>query len=453
MTAARRALVAATAALLTACAPAGAQAAFTRAFTLGVGPNPNEAIARTADGRLHIIYQTTSATSPAPTGLATAYLSPSGKLSAAVQALSGWTPALPGLAALPGGGLLAAFGAVSPANVSSLWTIASSDGGLTWSPPSQAYSTVAQAYGANVNALASAATPILTLAVAGGITTQQGTATDAPSSLLTDASDDFASSPNAAVDGASGAVIVSWQSSAGSGGDYLREVAPTLGAAVKVPGQEKGEVQVAGRSAGATGVYAPYTVDGSHVRLFQYGGGTVAVGSYKGVGASALGVAQSSDGRLWVMWGDDNGVVVTRSNKAVTRFEPIQRLKPSSLTLYRVYGDGQLGPLDLLVDQLPKADEHAPGGFYTRVLPLLSVQHSVTVKHDKQGKVSGFKLSVKVTDAGDAVAGAKVKVGAKTVTTGKTGGAALNFSAGAATAKQLEVTAPTYRAWTGSVKL
>ena len=43
------------------------------------------------------------------------------------------------------------------------------------------------------------------------------------------------------------------------------------------------------------------------------------------------------------MWADDSGggVAVTRSNKAVTRFEPIQHLKLKSAVIYRVSGDGR----------------------------------------------------------------------------------------------------------------
>ena len=46
------------------------------------------------------------------------------------------------------------------------------------------------------------------------------------------------------------------------------------------------------------------------------------------------------------MWGSDaipGAVAVTRSNKAVTRFEPIQRIKLNSGSLYRLSGDGRLG--------------------------------------------------------------------------------------------------------------
>ena len=89
------------------------------------------------------------------------------------------------------------------------------------------------------------------------------------------------------------------------------------------------------------------------MRLLRYGGGTVAVGSLASATPAALGVATGIDGRIWVMWGSDNGnIAVTRSNKAVTRFEPIQQLSDKIVTLFHLAGDGRLGPLDLLADQL-----------------------------------------------------------------------------------------------------
>lgn len=444
------ATTAALAAGLSATAPAAAHVSFQRVFTLGVGPYANEALARTANGSLHVMYQTTTGTSPAPTGLATRVISTAGKLSPAVQALSGWTTSTPGLAVAPGGTLLGAFGAVSPSNVSSMWTIASSDGGQTWSAPAQTPTAVAQAYGANLNVQMLGTMPVFTLAVSGGITTQQGASAASPSALLVDSSDNFAADVNSAVD-ASGEVIVSWDSLAGSGGDFIREAAPQLGPVQRAPGGFKNELQLAARSVGG-GVFAPYTTDGAHVRLLRYGGGTVSVGRLAGVSAKALGAASGPAGRIWVMWGDDSGIALTRSNRAVTQFEPIQHLTPGSFTLYRIYGDGLLGPLDLFVDQIPKSDIHAPGGFYARVLPILTVTPSVKALHNKQGKVTGYAVAIMVADAGDAVKGATVTVGGKSATTGQSGRAQFGFGAGAGVAP-VKVTAPTYQAYSGRVTL
>ena len=97
----------------------------------------------------------------------------------------------------------------------------------------------------------------------------------------------------------------------------------------------------------------------------------------------------ASSGRIWVMWGNaavGGGVAVTRSNMAVTRFEPIQRLKLKSGSLYRLSGDGRLGPLDLLVDQIPDVSPIQPAGsFYGRVLPELSASHFGAQGQRRQG--------------------------------------------------------------------
>jgi hypothetical protein len=198
----------------------------------------------------------------------------------------------------------------------------------------------------------------------------------------------------------------------------MRQVAPSLGTPQKMPGQIRNELVLSGRDAGA-GVFAAYTQDGSSVRLQRYGGGSVAVGKLRGVTPAKLGTATGLAGRIWVIWGDDNGVAVTRSNKAVTRFEPIQRTRPDSAGLLRLSGDGRLGPLDLLVDQIPNGNPIPPSGtFYARVLPQLSAK----------AKVKKHKLTVKVTDAGDAVAGAKVKAAGKKATTNAKGTAVLKLS-------------------------
>lgn len=151
----------------------------------------------------------------------------------------------------------------------------------------------------------------------------------------------------------------------------MRAAAPTLGSATKAPGKTRDELVIASRDTGP-GVFGAYTPDGSHVRLLRYGGGTVAVGKLKGVDANVMGVATGLGGRIWVMWGQDGmPVAVTRSNKAVARFEPIQRVNPDPFTLYRLSGDGRLGPLDLFVDQIPSSKKTIPpsGTFYARVLP------------------------------------------------------------------------------------
>ena len=124
----------------------------------------------------------------------------------------------------------------------------------------------------------------------------------------------------------------------------------------------------------------------------------MAVGSLTGVTPKTIGTATGLDGRVWVMWGDENGgLALTRSNKAVTQFEPIQLVKPNpgDFSLYRIGGDGRLGPLDLLVEMIPEANNKTlpPGTFHARVLPELNATNS-TVTLTQNGKTTGYKLTV-----------------------------------------------------------
>jgi hypothetical protein len=150
----------------------------------------------------------------------------------------------------------------------------------------------------------------------------------------------------------------------------------------------------------------------------------VRVGSVSKTQAKDLGVATGPQGRIWVMWGDDGGggVNVTRSNKAVNGFEPIQHLNPKSAVLYRISGDGRLGPLDLLVDQIPDTGTlQPPAVFYARVLAELSARLSVASIKNKHGQVIAHVLRITVTDAGDRVPGAVVTARGAHKTTDATG--------------------------------
>src|SRR4051794_34192288 len=395
---------------------------FTRVDSISVGTDPNYGLVRTPDGLLHLVFQTSSGGAQ-PDGLATRTISPGGALGSQVQALAGWNATRPGLLRLPNGTLQAVFGAIDPDQMTpgSVWGIASSDGGATWSPPADVgtdRNDEALVYASDMTAaLAGGSTPVVTMAAAGNVLAQLGLGSGSTAEPATDASNNSAGDVDSAADGGTGQVVASWQSNAGSGGDFVRAIAPSLGTTEQWPGQLRNEVVIAGRDKGP-GIFAAYTAGGASVRLQRYGGGSVAVGKLRGIVPTKLGTATGVDGRIWVLWGDDNGVAVTRSNKAVTRFEPIQRTRPDSAGLLRLSGDGRLGPLDLLVDQIPNGNPIPPGGtFWARVLPELSAT----------AKVKKHKLTVTVTDAGDAVSGATVKASGKSAKTNAKGIATLKL--------------------------
>jgi hypothetical protein len=175
----------------------------------------------------------------------------------------------------------------------------------------------------------------------------------------------------------------------------------------------------------------------------------VAVGSRAGTTAKVLGVATGIDGRIWVMWGDDSGggIAVTRSNKAVTSFEAIQHFDPDSFTLWRLAGDGRLGPLDLIVHQMPNAKGSVPPSEarYARIRPLLTATFSKTPVKNKKGAIIAVKVVVKVTDAGDAVPNATVIVGKKKQSTNASGKATFVLPGQGGVKVRVTITAPTYR--------
>ena len=426
---------------------------FHRLATLNSGSTPQFGLVRTPDGTLHMVWQTGTPTG-GPRGVASISISAGGKIGTEVQALSNWDAGIPGLVA-QNGSLEALFGGISPGNVSGVWGVTSSDGGTTWSAPARVSGggpTESLAYGSDVTAVLAGSTPIMTLPQAGNLVVQRGLGAGMPSSQVNDTAHGALGGVSTAVDSATGEAVASW-SSLNANADVIQGVSPSVGSPQTVPGPLKNSVVLAGRDTGA-GVFAAYSPDNTHVRLLRYGGGSVAVGSRAGTTAKVLGVATGIAGRIWVMWGDDSGggIAVTRSNKAVTRFEAIQHFDPNSFSLWRLAGDGRLGPLDLIVHQTPntKASPLRAEAQYARILPLLTATLSKTPIKNKKGKTIAWKVVVKVTDAGDAVPNALVTLGKTKKSTNGSGIATFTVQGGKV---GLTITAPTYHVLTTSVSL
>jgi hypothetical protein len=457
----RRALLGAVAAMvLVLGAPAAGMAAvkFTRVGTIPGTGGAVYTFMRTSDGTLHIVRP---ASDNGAQGLTADAISPSGAIQAPVSALStDWGASVPGLLTLPNGSLEAFFGAAAPGTSdSSAWGITSSDGGQTWAAPVDIRSGPLEdlAYSAQFRAEMNGTTPVLILTVAGTVVVQQGLGQNTPTYQVTNSTDGIGSDTESAVDAGTGQVVASWDSvQSVNGGDYIQTVAPSAGTPDKVPGQSRDYEVVAGRDKGP-GVFGAYTTDAKHVRLLRYGGGTVAVGSLASVIPAALGVATGIDGRIWVMWGSDSGsLAVTRSNKAVTKFEPIQRLSDKIVTLFHLAGDGRLGPLDLLADQLADTNPLLPTGVYhARVLPELSAAVKVgTISATKNKKaVTAHALTVAVTDAGDSVSGATITVKGHVKETSSKGVAEITLPGAGTGTVTVTVTAPTYQKLTATAKL
>jgi hypothetical protein len=216
--------------------------------------------------------------------------------------------------------------------------------------------------------------------------------------------------PQLATDGGTGGVVMSWLSNGRESGTYVKQVLPSPGPMESLPsGLTEGSSGIAARI-GAPGTFVAYTGGTDQtVRLHEYRAATsiVTKGPYR-----VAKVFAAPEGRLWMLWGDANsGVFVTRSNKAVTRWEPAQRLPlPPNLTaFYNAQGEGSAGPLDAFVDLLIGTTDR--GFWRTHVLPRDSLAASVSYQTGGSGGRSrSTHVSFQLTDAGDSVKGAIIAV-------------------------------------------
>jgi len=214
-------------------------------------------------------------------------------------------------------------------------------------------------------------------------------------------------------------------------GLWTQEVsaAGLVGSAVHVPGSSSPDSLTAVRPGqraaltgriGAGGVYlaygAGYPTFGT-VQLLRLGRRPVAVARSSRI--EHVGIAPGPGGRLWLFWSTGDGYVVTRSNRSATRFESVTRVALPNVgaTTYGLYGEGSAGALDLVA--------HAGSGasipdWHTQVLPRLSLTVLFSREERKGGQLLR-RLSLRVTDAGDPVQGAAVKVGGRTLRTAANG--------------------------------
>jgi hypothetical protein len=418
--------------------------------------------ARTADGTFHVVIDQNTNWGDSYSGIAAFSITASGHVGPAVQALN-WNgccaEGIPGLTVMPDGSLEATWGGY-PFGSDGPWGISSTNGGATWSSPTNIGSGSMQFGDSHVPVGLSNSTPVLVAGCCGGIVIQQGFGPGSPTSQITNNTDGCAGNTDIAEDAATGAAIVGWDSCDGSGGHWFQQVAPTLGTAQKAPVPTQygsGEpLIIAGRDAGP-GVFAAYPANygnTSHMRLLRYGGGSVAVGSARHLHANVWGVATSSHGRIWVMWWGQNTktgkyeIAVTRSNNSDSGFEPIQVFAFNYFSLYTLSGDGRLGPLDMLISGQPGGTGAIFGIYYARVIPVLSA--SVHVARLSAHK---FKLKVRVTDAGDAVSGAAVSANGKSKTTNGSGRAKLKVHGSPGHHDTVTINAPGYRTLKETVRL
>jgi len=237
-------------------------------------------------------------------------------------------------------------------------------------------------------------------------------------------------SAQAAVDQVTGQAYVAWASTAAGGSGVFVQAVDRSGpdhpkvfatgsankkrTAAVLP---DGRVALAART-GNPGVYVAYTSGFPTVRgvdLLRVGARTLVL-AVKAPGASHVMLAPGPQGRLWLAWSRGGTIFAARTNRDVTRLGPLRRvsIRKGSKLVDELQGDGYAGPLDIVAN-LANRDDSAHV-WHEQVLPGLTLK--ITAAAPAAGVT---KYVFRVTDAGEPVENATVKVGAQTLTTGLAG--------------------------------
>lgn len=234
-----------------------------------------------------------------------------------------------------------------------------------------------------------------------------------------------------ATDRETGEVWAAWYDQ-GKGGVWARRLLPSMTPPQRAPGSVNGAgdsldpgQSVALVAPPGGGIFAGYCVgypSCTSARVWEVGtDATVTIPGTKGLRRVAL--SSGPAGRVWAAWYGGTTVFASRSNTKVTKFGPPQKLgtPPQTSFVYKLAIEGSLGRGDVLVNA------GSTGGvfnvWHTQVLPGLTLSASPMKWDGDASKVVTFT----VTDAGQAVGNATVKVGAKTCTTGSGGTCKLSF--------------------------
>ncbi len=420
--------LAACAALLAAGpAHAGKPGSWSRVSATNVFNFAEPGLARTGDGVLHVVWHHPK--NAMAQELVHTSISPSGSVGPSTVIQTGWNALnpQPALVRTPTGGLALFFSGLhstnsgDPLNSGHLLGSFADAAGRSWSAPQFASTGSANAG--------------ITAAVAkdGSFVTATGDPGNFFNFGLGGAGIKYQSGccvydPGIGVDAASGAVVLGWFSNlANHQGLYTQVItsAGPVGSPALAPGsatanranalQPLQRTPVTGRL-GADGVFLAYGAgypSFTRVNLLRVGGKPITVA--KGADMRDVSVVAALQGRLWVMWDRAGKYYAARSNPSATRFGPAIKIKPPPKTVstFGLWGDGSLGGLDLLASV---GTLNSVAIWHTQVLPGLSARKSVRKLNSKARRVT-----VTVTDAGDPVAGASVRVGKKRLKTNSKG--------------------------------
>jgi hypothetical protein len=381
-------------------------------------------LARTPDGVLHVVYTRKAGTKEELVHLE---VSGAGKVGADSVAIGPWSSmSHPDLVRMSDGSLRVFFGGIRTTNPgetnNAMNTATAPAAGTPWTlqPGKAAQATYAYATTYAGAAVAKNGVPISSWAGTPGLGFHYGVSPSDPDRTIPQ-SGCCLYHPDIGVDSTSGQAWIGFTSNeTASPGVFVNAIGPggPEGGRKLAPGSTSGKsfFQPIGRTPitgriGAAGVFLAYGQGYptyKSVAVWRVDGGKPQL-VLKANGAKHVGIAAAPEGRLWVMWDLGGKIYATRTNRAATRAGGVSTLKPpGSGSVYELDGEGSAGPLDLIAND-------GQGLWHQQVLPKLLVS----------GKRARKSIVFSVTDAGDPVAAALVKVGGKTLKTAANGRAML----------------------------
>jgi hypothetical protein len=419
----RRVIVAAVLIAFCGAAPAGA-APWKRITTPDGSSVDQVGLARTGDGVLHVAWH--HPTGPNTEDLNHTVITRAGRLGATTTIQSGWTGFTNTALVVEPGGLRAFWGGFRSTDSSDPHresnTALSPDGGASWAlQPGQVNPGGAQSY-ASSHAATVLADGSTLQAFAGTLGTwvHAGLSPATPNHNFTPGLQ-YGNDPNLATDAASRTVMAWYSNATGRLGVQAQDVnadgSPGPGPR-RMPGTGAMNVGMLGRTPLVArrggGFYVAYPTPDS-VRVWRVGAGNAPV--VAGIDNSpAVAIAAAGDGRIWVLWTKgfgDPDVLARRSNRGATRFgATVNAGHPrDALQAYRLDANAAGSALDVLANFNIDTTTDAVTS-YRRLRPGLTL-------HASPGRLRrGVPTEVRFTvrDAGDAVRGARVRVGGRSGT-------------------------------------
>jgi hypothetical protein len=401
------------------CGAASASAAPWKRVTTPDGASTDQVgLARTADGVLHVAWH--HPTGPNTEDLRHTAITPAGRIGATSPIQSGWTGFTNTALVVEPGGLRAFWGAFrttdpnDPQRESN--TALSPDGGASWAlQPGQIDPSGAQSYASSHAAtVRTDGTTLQAFAGTLGTWVHAGLSPTTPNHDFMDGHQ-YGNDPNLATD-ATNRTVMAWYSNAtGRLGVLAQDVnadGSPLGAPVTMPTTGAMNVGMLGRTPLVArrggGFHVAYPAPGG-VRVWRVGAVKAPVIA-RVDNSPAVAIAAAGDGRIWVLWTKgfgDPDVLARRSNKDATRFgATVNAGHPQdALQAYKLDASAAGNALDALANFNIGTTSRAVTS-YRRLLPGLTLQASPS--RLRNGEQTDVRFTV--SDAGDPVRGASVKV-------------------------------------------